>query len=208
MRSLALVVLVFAACTKAAPTAVAEAAAPSGSSAATAPPCGSTLASYDALVASGGACTADADCTCFNGGVSTKTPCGGVTDKATAVKLETLTTDYESGHCNGLSCAAYTCIAACNAGRCVNNPHVTAPPVDTTTSWTACASDLDCTYVSLGCCDTTPVNRAYVADAKRKLERSGRPYCPPKTACGPGADGTWAGAPGKCTAGNCGLRSM
>ncbi|HEX4512800.1 MAG TPA: hypothetical protein VGH87_03275 [Polyangiaceae bacterium] len=82
--------------------------------------CASTLASYDALVAAGGACTTNADCECFNGGVSPKTPCGGVTDKATATKLGALITDYEAAHCSSLMCAAFTCKPACNAGRCTN----------------------------------------------------------------------------------------
>jgi len=84
--------------------------------------CSSTVASYDALVASGGACTTDADCACFNGGVSQNTPCGGVSDKATAGKLGKLVTDYEAAHCNALMCAAMMCTPACKAGRCVNAP--------------------------------------------------------------------------------------
>jgi len=50
----------------------------------------------------------------------------------------------------------------------------------------------------------TPVARAHAAVAKQRLEASGRPYCAPKAACGPGADGTFAGTPGKCTKGACG----
>jgi hypothetical protein len=179
--------------------------------------CASTVAAYDGLVAAGGACSADADCACFNGGVSTKSACGGVTDHATAAKLEKLTTDYEHGRCDALSCAATLCSPACSAGRCVNAGETrpvatvasaTSAPTATTASWTSCTSDADCTYVSLGCCDTTPVNRAHVKDAQRKLDQSGHPHCPPKAACGPSADGTWSGAPGKCTAGSCVLRSL
>ncbi len=43
----------------------------------------------------------------------------------------------------------------------------------------------------------------YADPFQRKLDQSGHPYCPPKSACGPSADGTWAGAPGKCRAGAC-----
>jgi hypothetical protein len=196
MRSLVALAAVAIACQKPPAPIASEAAAPVSSSSSS---CASTVASYDALVAAGGACASDADCLCFNGGVSQKTPCGGVTDKASAAKLDKLVGDYESGHCDSLMCAAQICTPSCNAGKCVN-----APPAAIT--WTSCANDAECTYVSLGCCDTTPVNRAHVADAKRKLERSGHPYCPPKSACGPSSDGTWAGAPGKCTAGNCVLR--
>jgi len=56
--------------------------------------CSATISSYDALVASGGACSTDADCACFNGGVSQKTPCGGVTDKATFMKADIFESDY------------------------------------------------------------------------------------------------------------------
>jgi len=82
--------------------------------------CSATISSYDALVASGGACKTDADCACFNGGVSQKTPCGGVTDKATEAKLEPLITAYQNGHCNALMCAASMCMPKCSAGRCAN----------------------------------------------------------------------------------------
>jgi len=207
MRALAASVLFAVACNKpAAPTA--DAGAPATS-------CSAVVASYDALLTAGGACATDADCACAKGGVSPAAPCGRVTDKVTAAKLDALGADYEAAHCDALMCAAWMCTPACSAGRCVNSPPVpvadAAPAKLTsapTNSWTACTSDADCTYVSLGCCDTTPVNRSHVADAKRKLERSGRPYCPPKTACGPSADGTWSGAPGKCAAGSCVLRSM
>jgi hypothetical protein len=72
-------------------------------------------------------------------------------------------------------------------------------------TWAACENDADCTYVSLGCCDTTPVNRSHAVEAQRELDASGRPHCAPKTACGPSKDGTWAGAPGKCRAGSCAM---
>ncbi|MFO0671507.1 MAG: hypothetical protein U0235_18070 [Polyangiaceae bacterium] len=69
--------------------------------------------------------------------------------------------------------------------------------------WAACASDAECTYVSLGCCDTTPVNRRFAAQAQARLDASGRPHCAVKQACGPGPAATWAGAAGKCRAGTC-----
>jgi hypothetical protein len=209
MRAFVAVAAIAFACQKTAPP-PAEAGATT-----TTTTCAATVASYDTIVAAGGVCTTSADCVCFNGGVSQKTPCGGATDKVSAAKLDKLIKDYESAHCDALMCAAMICTPTCNAGHCTGDaPAVITPPVVVvdasapSTSWTACASDLDCTYVSLGCCDTTPVNRAHADEAKRKLERSGHPYCPPKTACGPSADGTWAGAPGKCAAGNCVLRSM
>lgn len=77
-------------------------------------------------------------------------------------------------------------------------------PISLPAAYTRCASDADCTYATLGCCEVTPVNqasRAIVADA---LERSGRRECPPKSACGPGPNGTWDGQPGRCVAQVCG----
>lgn len=85
-------------------------------------------------------------------------------------------------------------------------------PVTTTSSarsdgaraeWGACQRDDECTFVSLGCCSTTPVNRAFSAQAMAALEASGARFCPVKQLCGPGADGTFAGTPGKCVAGRC-----
>jgi hypothetical protein len=99
------------------PSATTSDAAPSGVS------CSAVVASYESLVAAGGACKTDTDCACFNGGVSQKTPCGGVTDKATAAKLEASIKDYESGHCNALMCAAMMCTPSCSAGHCVNASH-------------------------------------------------------------------------------------
>lgn len=69
--------------------------------------------------------------------------------------------------------------------------------------WGTCQRDDECTFVSLGCCSTTPVNRTFSEPAMAALEASGAPYCPVKTACGPGSDGTFAGTPGACIAGRC-----
>lgn len=74
--------------------------------------------------------------------------------------------------------------------------------------WSACTRDEDCTYVSLGCCDTTPVNRARERQAQKKLNESGRPVCPPKTACGPSEAGTWKGTPGRCVARRCAMPKL
>lgn len=78
------------------------------------------------------------------------------------------------------------------------------PPVAMPAEWSRCRADAECTFVSLGCCDTTPVNRRHADDARGALRASKREECPPKTACGPGADGTWQGTPGRCLAGVCG----
>ena len=72
-------------------------------------------------------------------------------------------------------------------------------------AWTACSADADCTIVSMGCCDVTPVNRTHAATARDAMEAAGRRNCPVKAACGPSAHGTWDGEPGVCTAGTCAM---
>jgi hypothetical protein len=47
-------------------------------------------------------------------------------------------------------------------------------------SWLACATDRDCTYVSLGCCDQTAVDQDHAPAARAALDESGRAFCPPK----------------------------
>ncbi len=81
---------------------------------------------------------------------------------------------------------------------------VTGGPVALPDAWGHCQKDADCTFASLGCCSVTPVARKHAADANQRLAASGRQYCAPKAACGPGPDGTFAGTPGKCTKGACG----
>lgn len=59
--------------------------------------------------------------------------------------------------------------------------------------WRRCSKDAGVPYASLGCCDTTPVNRTHADQAQRKkLNDSGRLPCPVKAACGRGPEGTWA----------------
>lgn len=82
-------------------------------------------------------------------------------------------------------------------------PSASVPDAGASGAQTACVSDADCTFVSLGCCSTTPVNRASAAAVKMRLAASGLPYCAVKAACGPGPDGTWEGAPGTCMRGAC-----
>jgi hypothetical protein len=77
----------------------------------------------NAAVAAGGSCTTDTGCTCFNGGVSPKYGCGGVTDKATATKIEAIAREFAAGSCkSGINCAAWSCQPICTAGKCVNGP--------------------------------------------------------------------------------------
>lgn len=77
------------------------------------------------------------------------------------------------------------------------------PPIPMPDEWSRCSKDAECTYVSLGCCDTTPVNRSYVEQAQKKLDDSGRMPCAVKAACGRGPDGTWAKTPGRCVKQRC-----
>jgi hypothetical protein len=82
--------------------------------------CASIVASYDALASAGGACTTEADCACFNGGVSPAHACGGVTTRAIVPKLDALAQDFDANRCGSLMCAAWMCAPACIAGRCEN----------------------------------------------------------------------------------------
>jgi len=91
-----------------------------------------------------------------------------------------------------------------DAGRS-DSGSIDAGPVQLPADYTRCAKDDDCTVVALGCCDNTPVNNAHADAAKRALAASGRPYCPVKTACGPGDDGTWNGMAGECDGGHCAM---
>ena len=70
-------------------------------------------------------------------------------------------------------------------------------------TWTACASNDDCTIVTLGCCSETPVNCTHATAARKALQTSGRNYCAVKTACGPGRGGTWDSERGVCKIGTC-----
>lgn len=64
-------------------------------------------------------CTKDSDCTCYVGGVSGVTKCGGASDLATAVRVGKLTEEYGSSHCLPVdNCAASLCTARCVSGRC------------------------------------------------------------------------------------------
>jgi hypothetical protein len=118
MTKRALVLLAFAlGCQKAS---IADA-TPDPSASAAVSPCASIVAKYDGLVATGGACSTDKDCACFNGGVSPKTGCGGVSDRTTATKLDQLRADYSTAKCgNRINCAAWACDPKCTSGRCMN----------------------------------------------------------------------------------------
>ena len=76
---------------------------------------------YDALLSGNhGNCQADTDCACF-GGLTEKSQCGGLTDRATAVKLEAIRREYRDNQCNYFyRCAPWQCLPRCRGGRCVN----------------------------------------------------------------------------------------
>ncbi len=68
---------------------------------------------------------------------------------------------------------------------------------------TRCTSDDDCTYVTDGCCATVAVNRGSMHEGKTRLDSTPHKYCPVKTACGDGPDGTRAGTRGRCSQSTC-----
>ncbi len=48
--------------------------------------------------------------------------------------------------------------------------------------------------------------RAAVLDGEVvAIDESGRPYCAPKSACGPSENGTWKGTPGRCVERRCAM---
>ncbi|MBX7077971.1 MAG: hypothetical protein K1X88_02215 [Nannocystaceae bacterium] len=94
--------------------------------------------------------------------------------------------------------------AAPQPSAAATSPTDAPPPVVLPIAWQRCRADRECTFVALGCCDTTPVLRKHAAEANERLVASGRPECPVKAACGPGADGTWIGTAGACIDGRCG----
>jgi hypothetical protein len=78
-------------------------------------------------------------------------------------------------------------------------PHAVEWPV----GYDVCSTDADCVMISLGCCDETAVARAKERESRDALDRSGRPWCAVKGACGPSSDGTWNGSPARCLGGHC-----
>ncbi len=78
-------------------------------------------------------------------------------------------------------------------------------PIVLSSEWTRCKLDADCVILTLGCCNETAVARPHAAEVRKALDASGRSYCPPKTACGPGPDGTWNDQPATCGDGTCQL---
>jgi hypothetical protein len=72
-----------------------------------------------ALAAGSSACTTDADCDCFNGGVDAAKGCGGVSDRATAASLEKVRDEFVKAQCTeAVQCAAWVCKPRCLEGRC------------------------------------------------------------------------------------------
>jgi hypothetical protein len=87
--------------------------------------CADKVAEFDRIVESGGACTKDADCACFPGGIATKHSCGGVTDVGSNQKLESYARDFRTSGCtNSVQCAAWVCSPTCRDGRCSGQPRV------------------------------------------------------------------------------------
>jgi hypothetical protein len=99
---------------------------PSASASATSPQqsdCAGYQAAYnDELARSANACNKDADCTCYNGGITKEHGCGGITDKTTAAKIEAIAKEAKAHNCgSGIQCAAWSCMPICSkSGKCEN----------------------------------------------------------------------------------------
>ncbi len=76
---------------------------------------------FEQALASGGTCSADADCACY--GQSTRvSKCGGVTDKKTAAELAAIAKEFRSLKCpRAYRCAYWNCVPACYRGKCVSS---------------------------------------------------------------------------------------
>lgn len=83
--------------------------------------CGELAGRYDALLSGNhGNCLADTDCACF-GGLTKKSPCGGLSDRVTAAKLDAIRSEYRDNRCSFFyRCAPMLCLPRCRGGRCVN----------------------------------------------------------------------------------------
>jgi len=72
-----------------------------------------------ALAALPAACTTDAQCTCYVGGVEDVTRCGDVSDLGTARKIDALQERFDKAQCDyQVSCKPRECRAACVQGHC------------------------------------------------------------------------------------------
>jgi hypothetical protein len=77
----------------------------------------------DVLATLPSACSSDADCTCYPGGIEGVTGCGGVSDLPTAERIGALTQQHDRLRCDGsVSCAPRQCLVACLDGRCAERP--------------------------------------------------------------------------------------
>jgi hypothetical protein len=83
-------------------------------------PCATIVSRMRAVLARlPSACAADADCTCYPGGIEAVTGCGAVSDMATAREVTQIQADFRANRCDySVSCAPRECRAACVQGRC------------------------------------------------------------------------------------------
>lgn len=84
-------------------------------------PCDVHRAAFRAALASAtGACTADAECGCYDPVVG-EAGCGGITDGATAARLSAIEADFHRDDCPWPHmCGPWSCTPVCREGRCVN----------------------------------------------------------------------------------------
>lgn len=75
---------------------------------------------YDAVLAAApGTCAGDADCACY-GQATTRSRCGGVTDRKSVAALEAIAKEFHALKCpRHYRCAAWKCVPACLDGTCV-----------------------------------------------------------------------------------------
>jgi len=75
---------------------------------------------YDAVLAAApGTCASDADCAC-HGQVTTRSRCGGITDRKSADSLREIAKEFYALKCpRNYRCAAWKCVPACYEGKCV-----------------------------------------------------------------------------------------
>lgn len=85
--------------------------------------CGAILDRFTkARRAGSGTCKVDSDCATFAGGLDREAKCGGVTDKATAQKLQPIAEEWQRAGCRyEWNCAPQSFQPTCDAGVCVGH---------------------------------------------------------------------------------------
>jgi len=199
----------------------------SGGTSSGATTCDDRVEAFEQALASStaGACSADADCRCYPGGVSKNHGCGGVTDAKTGEKLLSIASDYQGAGCkSGIDCAASMCLPSCRNGRCSDGP----PPKPAATQAEAgitcdartaeidkllasaprkCVADKDCACFRGGVSKTDPCGGVVDAKTNERFEALAKDWT------GAGCKGENVACPAvvcqsACTKGVCGASGM